>query len=478
MSSYVVAIPSYDRVDTLKTKTMALLERNAIPKTKIHIFVANKEEEVKYKTAFPDYKVIVGVKGLLNQRNFMTDYFKEGAEIVYMDDDVMEIKEKKSADKASRELVDVDLKVFFPLAFKALKDNKRFIWGLAPVLNAFYMTRTISTDVKFIYGNCYGVINRHDKDLKLSLATSSKEDVERSLRFAQKDGGTLRFNYIGAKTRMYAPGGLVSEGFDKATRIRQSKDVVETLIKAFPGYGTMKQRPNGMYEFVFKRKPDVKGGSSEEDDLKIEQLPIRNKKEYETARDELLAVLRDTTIPKILKSTIDKDTGKVKVAQRDLIIGTIGRTMNFGWGRTRHGYKDYVTNERNPELFKALVRFGNAVVPEGWTYQSITLNHGVRAKKHIDGQNNGRSVIVGIGNYTGGKLNIYQQDGSKPKAYTVKNKPTMFNGAVYPHATQPFEGERYTIIFFKQAKPGGVKGITMRGGGDEGLVNPGVAKLG
>lgn len=201
-------------------------------------------------------------------------------------------------------------------------------------------------------------------------------------------------------------------------------------------------------------------------DLKIEKLPIRNKTLYDEARDELLKILRETTIPKIMKSTYDEE-GKVKVAQRDRIIGSIGRTTNFGFGRTRQGYKPYVANQHHPELFKALVRFGNLVVPHGWEYQSITLNHGVKAKKHIDGQNVGRSVIIGIGDYSGGKVNIFAEDGTKPKAYDVKNEPTMFNGAVYPHSTQPFKGERYTMIFFKQKKAGKVRGVSMKGSGVE-----------
>jgi hypothetical protein len=203
-----------------------------------------------------------------------------------------------------------------------------------------------------------------------------------------------------------------------------------------------------------------------DDDLKVEQLPIRDKAEYEEARNDLLSLLREVTIPKIPKSQYDED-GKLISAARDNVIGRIGRTTNFGFGRTRRGYQPYRMNERHPELLRALVRFGNLIVPKGWTYQSITLNHGVKAKKHTDGQNNGRSVIIGIGDYTGGKVNIFAEDGTKRKGYDVLDSPTMFNGAIYPHSTQPFKGERYTIIYFKQKKEGTVKGVVMRGKGAE-----------
>jgi len=83
---------------------------------------------------------------------------------------------------------------------------------------------------------------------------------------------------------------------------------------------------------------------------------------------------------------------------------------------------------------------------------SITLNYGVKAKKHVDSFNVGDSVIVGIGDYTDGKLRVY--DGGKTSetftAYNIHDTPLMFNGALLAHETEDFTGERYTIIFYSQ----------------------------
>lgn len=195
--------------------------------------------------------------------------------------------------------------------------------------------------------------------------------------------------------------------------------------------------------------------------MSVSSVVVQKPDEYIAARDALLTELHKVTIPKIPRSHVAKD-GTV-IGQRDRLIGTIGRTTNYGWGRTRAGYKDYVNNKKHPELFAALVRFGNLAVPSGWTYQSITLNHGVQAKKHIDIQNNGDSVIVGIGNYIGGELNVYDISGIEFVSHDIHDKPLMFNGAIYPHETKPFEGERYTMIFFKQKRTGTVEGFEMRG---------------
>ena len=51
MVNYIVVIPSYNRSETLKKKTLATLLNHKIETKKIYIFVANKEEENVYKKA-------------------------------------------------------------------------------------------------------------------------------------------------------------------------------------------------------------------------------------------------------------------------------------------------------------------------------------------------------------------------------------------------------------------------------------------
>ena len=89
-SDYVIAIPSYKREKTLRDKTLKVLKQYKIPKEKIFIFVANKDEYNKYKETIPPYynKIIVGIVGMGNIRNFITDYFPEGKKIFNMDDDI------------------------------------------------------------------------------------------------------------------------------------------------------------------------------------------------------------------------------------------------------------------------------------------------------------------------------------------------------------------------------------------------------
>ena len=93
--SYVIAIPSYQRYSILEQKTLSMLNKYQIPKKKIYIFVADQDEKKVYESNLNHDlygQIIVGQKGLKNQRNFIAKYFPEGQEIFQLDDDVGELK--------------------------------------------------------------------------------------------------------------------------------------------------------------------------------------------------------------------------------------------------------------------------------------------------------------------------------------------------------------------------------------------------
>ena len=83
--NYKIVIPTYKRYDTFKNKTFKLLIDYKIPAKNIYIFVANNEEKTLYEKVLDKSKynkIIVGKKGLKNQRNFICDYFDENEYII------------------------------------------------------------------------------------------------------------------------------------------------------------------------------------------------------------------------------------------------------------------------------------------------------------------------------------------------------------------------------------------------------------
>ena len=187
LSSFVVAIPSYNRVNELIKKTLSTLKDGGIAKKHIYIFVANKEQYDLYEASVPKtmyHKIIIGKKGIANQRIFISDYFPENQYIISMDDDVEQVLEKKG-----EKLVPIKhLQPFFKDAYDILKKTGLYIWGIYPVTNPFFMKQNISFGLKFIIGVMHGYINRHNSKLRPSKSAETKEDIEQSILYYLHDG--------------------------------------------------------------------------------------------------------------------------------------------------------------------------------------------------------------------------------------------------------------------------------------------------
>uniref|UniRef100_A0A6C0LKJ8 TET-Associated Glycosyltransferase domain-containing protein n=1 Tax=viral metagenome TaxID=1070528 RepID=A0A6C0LKJ8_9ZZZZ len=247
--NYIVAIPTYNRVKELVNKSLKTLNRGKVNSNKIYIFVANKEQEQLYKDAVPKsmyHKIVVGKVGIANQRKFISKYFPEKQYIVSMDDDVEELEMMTAPDK----LVKItNLDKFFNDAYKKLKEENLYIWGIYPVHNPFFMKKNVSTGLKFIIGVLYGYINRHNTKLEPSINAETKEDFEQSILYYKMDGGVVRYNYIVPKTKFNAPGGLGTDRFER------NKKAAAYLKKTYPDIITIFQRKNGTHEVKMARLP-------------------------------------------------------------------------------------------------------------------------------------------------------------------------------------------------------------------------------
>ena len=249
--SYVIAIPSYKRAELIYKKTLATLARHLGPQppVQIYIFVANQQEHDDYLTAKPSnyplapnaVEFVVGVKGLKNQRNFIMDYFPACTNIVQMDDDIdnvleLVIPEKrplgKRPNRANKLNPIADLHQFFAQAFIKCRTVGANIWGIYPVPNAYFMTPTQTTDLRFIVGPMFGIINRHNKDLKLT--TNEKENVERTLQYFTMDGSVVRYNNITVQTRYFKTMGGMQASLRTSARRANAQRAAEYLHKLYP----------------------------------------------------------------------------------------------------------------------------------------------------------------------------------------------------------------------------------------------------
>lgn len=252
---YVICIPSYKRAKFCNDKTLGTLHKHKIDPKIVYVYVANKEDYDLYKeTLDPNLynKLVIGKKGLVPQRQFIMNQWSQNKHIVFLDDDVESIDLSLSPRFKGH-----NLDYFIKEAFNECIKNSAFIWGVYAVFNPFFRkTKSeMSTDLKYIVGAFYGIINRPNlKPIQLTITKENgqKEDVERTLKYFVHDGIVIRFNKIGFTTKYYGKEGGLGR-FEE--RLKPMMDACKKLENKYSEYGHTKVRGNGMAEFVLNKIP-------------------------------------------------------------------------------------------------------------------------------------------------------------------------------------------------------------------------------
>lgn len=241
--SYVIAIPSYERYKIISKRVLLFLKEGQVDKRRIFIFVSDASQAELYASHVSSElynEIVIGVKGIAKQRNFIRSYFPVGQYVVSLDDDVTRLK--RLVDGKLQRINNVD--DFFSQAFKILEQTGLYIWGIFSTNSTMHMKgqkEEISTALKFLVGYCHGYIARRDK--RLDLNTDQKDDYEQSLRYWKLDGGVVRFNHVCANDAS-APrnGGLGKD------RLKMNEDGSAYLKKTFPDNVIEWVRPDGRHE--------------------------------------------------------------------------------------------------------------------------------------------------------------------------------------------------------------------------------------
>ena len=80
-------------------------------------------------------------------------------------------------------------------------------------------------------------------------------------------------------------------------------------------------------------------------------------------------------------------------------------------------------------------------------FDQVQMNKNYPIPRHKDSKNIGDSVLCCFGDYTGGETCVEYEN--ETKIYKPNENPVIFNGSQYYHYINKFEGDRYSLVFFR-----------------------------
>ena len=102
-----------------------------------------------------------------------------------------------------------------------------------------------------------------------------------------------------------------------------------------------------------------------------------------------------------------------------------------------------------PQLYRELLLFGERFCPIQFT--SIQVNYNTISNPHRDRHNEGLTWIVGLGDYTSGRL-VLAPGTEDEEAIDIRHNPFIFFGSEIEHSSEAFEGERISLVYHTQVQ--------------------------
>ena len=236
-----LAIPTYNRSQSIAKKTLKYLNDQGYPPPLIYLFVASEEEKVAYENAVDFYlygHIVVGVPGLVHQRNFITQYFDDDEIIVCIDDDIEKI-----------DCINNDFKGLVQFGHRLLSIGEAGLFGIRPNDDKRSYKLQTTTHLSFIIGSFH--IRRNHHDIRLTLP--QKHDYEMSILYFLRYRKIYRYLNAGIKTKyMQNEGGL---GCD-VERVNGMQECVDVLVNMYPGLCRSRQKkgmPNVELNWRYRR---------------------------------------------------------------------------------------------------------------------------------------------------------------------------------------------------------------------------------
>lgn len=386
-----IVIPTYNRYEQFKTLTHLLGYEDIT-----YIFVVAEEYE-EYHSRYGDKfkNIIVGEKGLKNQRNFITNYFDEDEILICLDDDITWFNRND----------------WLELAVDYLKNSNLGLLTFPPTTMYIKDVITYKEGIYFGIGACF-ILKNHKE---FTLTYEQGEDFERNIFYLKKYGKNIRINGVNFRTKYFGKGGL-----EDYRTIEKYVNETNRLVYEYSDY------------LYFK-------------DKKIMGESLGNVKLFRKSRQQSVLQLGYYNCYDNLYDMFEK----VLLTKRIVANNRRGfphyRGAVFGMVRPRFHYKGYDQLSKDsikfPHIYEEINRIGKIICPFEW--KSVQVNKNLVCPPHKDSKNSGMSLLVSFGDYTGCNIVV---EGS---AYDAKHRPTIFDGAKYEHwNSDDLVGTKYSLVYF------------------------------
>ena len=187
-------------------------------------------------------------------------------------------------------------------------------------------------------------------------------------------------------------------------------------------------------------------------DRKNNRKTKKKKVTLESQKKLVLKMLRELKWPKTGRPNVLRQSHIEKKGLRSGYEGfVLGIVTSWAGKGSRSGYRKMLSMKTREPKYKKLFRESKKLMrlkDPKFKFTSIQFNKNHRAARHRDAKNTGISYIIGLGDYTGGELTIFDENEKNPVKHDIKNKFNTFDGSKYPHETCLFKGERYTLVFY------------------------------
>jgi len=163
-------------------------------------------------------------------------------------------------------------------------------------------------------------------------------------------------------------------------------------------------------------------------------------------------------LPQSLGEAQARSKAKTEVRYSPYIFqeGQGGASGSFSIGAMP--YDQPKANEQFPELLRAAFALEILLRPHREPSSTIAINRNAQFRPHTDsgaGAGQSTSLIVGLGNYKGGELVV------EGERRSIRYQALEFDGWKQRHWTLPFEGERFSLVWFTPRGCEGKHGIDL-----------------